>query len=77
MKIFKKLFFLYRSKAPLVIYLSFFKSKLTNIFFKAKIKEKKRQHKSFLIKKKITKDYFSSHANNFFEIAQKFIKLLP
>ena len=72
MELFNKLIFLYKSKASFIIYMIFLKTKITNILFKRKIKDKKKSHKRFLITKKITQDYFSSHAYNFYEIIKKF-----
>ena len=63
MELFNKLIFLYKSKASFIIYMIFLKTKITNILFKRKIKDKKKSHKRFLITKKITQDYFSSHAS--------------
>ena len=74
MKIFNKISFLYKSKSALIIYIIFLKTKLINIFLKKKIKNKKKIHKKFLLSKKITQDYFSSHAYNFYEIMKKFEK---
>ena len=72
MKVFDQISFLYRSKSALIIYIIFFKTKLINVFLKKKIKDKKKIHKKFLLSKKITQDYFSSHAYNFYEIMKKF-----
>ena len=63
-----KLFFLIKCKAPVTVYLVYFKTKIMNIFFKRKIKYEKRQHKKFLKNKIITHDFFSSNAFNFFNI---------
>ena len=62
----KKLTFLYYSNAQLSIFFNFFLNKIKNIFFKKKILYFKRKHKKFLLSKKITEDYFSSNAFNFF-----------
>ena len=70
----KKLLFLFRSRAGFFIYIVFFKTKLKNLFFKRQIIKKKREHEFFLKNKKISHDYFSSHAFNFFEIGCKFKK---
>ena len=72
MELFNKLIFLYKSKASFIIYMILLKTNITNILFKRKIKDKKKRHKRFLITKKITQDYFSSHAYNFYEIIKKF-----
>ena len=70
-----KILYLYKSKASLIIFIIFLKTKIKNFFFKNKIKNKKKEHKIFLKKKKITIDYFSSHAFNFFEIINNFKNL--
>jgi len=75
MKVFNKIFFLYKSKSAYIIYITFIKTKLKNFFLKKKIKNKKKSHKKFLLSKKITQDFFSSHAYNFYEIMKKFSKL--
>lgn len=72
MIILKKLLFLYYSNASKYIYLNFILTKFKNIFLKKKIKLKKNQHINFLEKKKITHDYFSSHAYNFSDIFNQF-----
>ena len=72
MKLFDKIFFLYKSKASFIIYMIFLKTKIINILLKNKIKDKKKSHKKFLITKKITQDYFSSHSYNFYKIIKKF-----
>ena len=74
MLIFNKILFLIRSKASFHIILIFFKTKITNIFVKKKIKERKKENVIFLKNKNITSDYFSSHAYNFYEILKKFNK---
>ncbi len=72
MNIIKKFFFLYKSKANKLIYLSFIITKLKNIFLKRRIKLNKRIHINFLTRKNITHDYFSSHTFNFLSILSKF-----
>jgi len=72
MNILKKLLFLYKSKANKKIYLNFIYTKFKNIFFKKKIKLKKKEHREFLKNKKITYDFFSSHAYNFLNIINQF-----
>ena len=52
MNTFKKLLFLYRSGANKNIFLNFIFTKLKNVFFKKKIKLKKKEHINFLKKKK-------------------------
>lgn len=63
-----KLLFLIKCSAPLSVLLSFIIAKIKNIFVKKNIKIKKNEHKNFIKNKKITEDYFSSHAFNFNEI---------
>ena len=60
-----KIFFLIKSKSSFKICLNFLISKFKNILDKKKIVSSKRKHQSFIKTKKITKDYFSSHAFNF------------
>ena len=72
MNTFKKLLFLYHSGANKNIFLNFIFTKLKNVFFKKKIKLKKKEHINFLKKKKITHDYFSSHAYNFLIAISRF-----
>lgn len=62
----KKLIFLFYSKADLVIFFNFIFNKIKNIFYKKKILEYKKNHKKLLLTKKITEDYFSSNAFNFY-----------
>ena len=47
-----KILYLYKSKASLIIFIIFLKTKIKNFFFKNKIKNKKKEHKIFLKKKK-------------------------
>ena len=61
-----KVLFLYKSNSPLKIIFYFLISKLSNFYFKNKIKRKKRQHKLLIDDKEITNDYFSPHSFNFF-----------
>ena len=67
----KKILFLLRSKASLKIFVFFFLSKISNIFIKKKIIKKKRSHQLTLKNKKITNDYFSAHAYNFYHYLNK------
>ena len=60
-----KIKFLYKSNSSLNIIFIFIISKLKNVFYKKKIIFYKRIHQDFISKKKITNDYFSSHAFNF------------
>jgi predicted O-methyltransferase YrrM len=71
MIMFKKILFLLKSRAPLKIFIAFFLTKISNIFVKNKIIKKKRNHKLILKNKKITNDYFSAHAYNFYHYLKK------
>ncbi len=71
MKIINKLFFLYNNKSSFIIIFYFLFQKIKNIFIKRKIIEYKKKHQKLLIKKKFTKDYFSSHAYYFYYIINK------
>ena len=66
-----KIFFLYKSNATNKIYFYFFKRKFLDIFFKKKIINFKRSHQKLLKQKKITNNFFSSHAFNFFYYLSK------
>ncbi len=66
-----KIFFLYKSDSSLNIIFNFIVSKFKNIFYKKRIVFLKRKHQSFIKKKKITNDYFSSHAFNFLFFLKK------
>jgi len=63
--------FLKKNKAQFFVYFIYIWTKIKNIFLKKKIKREKRLHKNFLKDKKITIDFFSSHAFNFFQILKK------
>jgi predicted O-methyltransferase YrrM len=67
----RKIQFLLSSKAQLSVVIIFIISKISNIFIKKIIIQKKRKHQSFLKNKKITNDYFSSHSYNFHHYLQK------
>ncbi len=67
-----KLIFLYKSKSSLKVLIYFLLSKIKNLFFKREIIKHKRKHQSLISKKKITNDYFSSHAFNFFYYLKSF-----
>ena len=66
-----KIFFLYKSSAANKIYFYFFKRKLLDIFVKRKIKNFKKNHQLLLKQKKITNNFFSPHAFNFFYYLSK------
>jgi predicted O-methyltransferase YrrM len=66
-----KIIFLAKSKASFHIFLCFFKNKILNIFVKRRIIKLKKDHQSFLKNKKITNNFFSAHAYNFFYYLSK------
>tara|TARA_Y100001970_G_scaffold22863_1_gene26533 strand:+ start:1736 stop:2431 length:696 start_codon:yes stop_codon:yes gene_type:complete len=66
-----KFFFLYKSETTLNIIFIFLICKIKNIFYKKEIISLKRKHQSFILNKKITNDYFSSHAFNFLLFLKK------
>jgi predicted O-methyltransferase YrrM len=68
---FQKIKFLLKSRAPASVIIIFILSKISNIFIKTKIIKKKRNHQLSLRYKKITNDYFSSHAYNFYYYLSK------
>ena len=61
-----KISFLYKSKTSLHCILIFLVNKIKNIFIKRKIIDFKKKHQNLIREKKITNDYFSSHAYNFY-----------
>ncbi len=68
----KKIIFLLKNKASLSIIYYFIIQKFINFIIKKKIKKYKRNHKLFLEKKKISSDYFSMHAFNFYNYLKMF-----
>ena len=68
----KKIIFLLKCNSSIYIFLSFFKHKIMNIFIKRKIIKLKKQHQFLLKDKKITNNFFSAHAYNFFYYLKKF-----
>jgi len=61
-----KISFLYKSKtSPYCIWI-FLICKIKNIFIKRRIIDFKKKHQNLIREKKITNDYFSSHAYNFY-----------
>tara|TARA_B100000929_G_scaffold267303_1_gene235447 strand:- start:329 stop:1033 length:705 start_codon:yes stop_codon:yes gene_type:complete len=75
----KKILFLIKNKASFKVILFFLVQKFINIFYKKKIKLFKKKNKEFLLNKKISNDYFSMNAYNFYhhlsEIKKDFIYL--
>ena len=67
----KKIIFFARSKSSFNVFLSFFKHKIFNIFIKRRIIKQKKLHQFFLKDKKITNNFFSAHAFNFFYYLSK------
>lgn len=61
-----KLIFLLKNRASLRVIFSFTKHKILNILIKRKIIKFKRRHEKIIKNKKITNDYFSPHAYNFY-----------
>ena len=68
------LIFFYKNKSPKIVIALYLYNKLVNFFLKTKIKKFKIEHKIYLSCKKITNDYFSMHAFNFFKCLSNFKK---
>ena len=62
-----KIIFLIKNNASLKVIMIFLKHKFLNIFCKKKIKHFKKENQIFLKQKKISNDYFSMHAYNFYK----------
>ena len=62
----KKITFLLKNKASVNVLFSFIKHKILNILIKRKIIKFKRKHEEIIKSKKITNNFFSSHAYNFY-----------
>ena len=71
MVIIKKIIFLYKGKSPFFIFISFLFTKISNVFVKRKIVKFKKKHQLLLREKKITNDFFSANAFNFFYYLNK------
>ena len=67
----KKIIFLIINKATLSIIFYFIIQKFINLIIKHKIKRFKRDHQFFIKKKKISSDYFSMNAYNFYNYLNK------
>ena len=67
----KKIIFLYKSNSSIFILISFLYTKLTNFFVKRKIVKFKKKHQTLLSGKKITNDFFSANAYNFYYYLNK------
>ena len=72
MKLIKQLFFLYKIDSSFIIYKKFLISKVIRLFDKIKKIKFKKEHQKFLIKKKISQDWFSHHAYDFHCQLKKF-----
>ena len=68
----QKIIFLIKSKASFKIIFFYFYQKLLNIFLKKKIKAYKKQNQNFLKNKKISNDYFSMNAFNFYKHIKRY-----
>ena len=62
-----KLIFLAKNNSSIVIYINFLSYKIISIFYKSKIKYFKKVNKQILKNKKISNDYFSMNAFNFYK----------
>lgn len=67
----KKIIFLLKSKSNFKIVIFFLYQKILNIIYKNKIKKEKNYYKNFLKDKKISSDFFSINAFNFFKHLSK------
>tara|TARA_B100000902_G_scaffold379478_1_gene413839 strand:- start:458 stop:1147 length:690 start_codon:yes stop_codon:yes gene_type:complete len=63
---FKKIVFLYKSETSIYIILQFLFQKISNLFIKKKIKLYKKNFKDLILNKKISSEFFSANAYNFF-----------
>jgi hypothetical protein len=70
----KRILFLFKSSASINTVLFFLYKKFLNIFLKREIKRFKLNNRIFLEKKKITRDYFSLNAYNFYSCLSKLKK---
>ena len=68
---YEKIIFLIKNKATLSIIFHFIIQKFVNLFFKYKIIKFKKEHQFFLRGKKISSDYFSMNAFNFYNYLKK------
>jgi len=62
-----KLIFLAKNNSSIVIYINFLSYKIISIFYKSRIKYFKKVNKQILKNKKISNDYFSMNAFNFYK----------
>jgi predicted O-methyltransferase YrrM len=63
----KDLIFLLKNKTKTKIIILFFFNKIIRFILKSKIKKFKREHKTYLLKKRISNDYFSKNSYNFYK----------
>jgi hypothetical protein len=63
----KDLIFLIKNKTKTKVIILFLFNKIFRIFLKSKIKKFKRDHKIYLLKKKVGNDYFSMNSYNFYK----------
>lgn len=70
----QKIIFLIKSKASFEIIIFYLYQKFLNVFLKTKIKSFKKESQNFLKSKKISNDYFSMNAFNFFYYLKKYKK---
>jgi predicted O-methyltransferase YrrM len=63
----KDLIFLLKNKTKTKVIILFLFNKIFRIFLKSKIKKFKRDHKIYLLKKKVGNDYFSMNSYNFYK----------
>lgn len=70
---FKKIIFLYKSNSSILIILLFLSQKISNLFVKRKIKYEKKIFLTLISKLKISSEFFSVNAYNFY----KYLSLQP
>jgi len=63
----KDLIFLLKNKTKTKIIILFFFNKIIRFILKSKIKKFKREHKTYLLNKRISNDYFSMNSYNFYK----------
>jgi predicted O-methyltransferase YrrM len=63
----KDLIFFIKNKTKIKIIILFLFNKIIRFFLKSKIKKFKRDHKIYLLKKRISNDYFSMNSYNFYK----------
>ena len=63
----KDLIFFIKNKTKSKVIFLFFFNKIIRLFLKTKIKKFKRDHKIYLLNKRISNDYFSMNSYNFYK----------